>query len=364
MSEQSTYAIPSRARRHRWRKLVLASIATAACLEIGWRTYLFHFAPLARVAKFARLADMPPRAFRFRPHPYLGYCLNESFCSDDGLNRHNALGLRGGEVSTKKIAGAYRIVCIGGSTTYETGVEDDRATYPAQLQTLLRERFGHPEVEVLNAGVPGYTSWESAILLQLRVLALDPDLVVYYDNTNDVHPRLVEPALYHRDNTGYRTAWQSEVPWWDHSLVVRWLGVQMGFSPRNALIERTTLAGFEARDAAAALSANPPVYFAENLANIVVLARRHHADVLLASWASCPAKNDFAATATYLRAFRENNAVIEQVARDEGAAWFDFAPLMPTDPALWSDGAHVNARGAAKKAELFASFIAGTFFAR
>ncbi len=348
---------PSRPRQ-RWRRIALAFALSCVLLECGWRAYLFLLAPPERLGKFARMDQMPPAAFRFRPHPYFVYALNESFVSADGLNRHSSHGTRGAEFEVRKPAGTTRIVCIGGSTTYETGVRDDRETYPALVGELLRSQHAHPEVEVINAGVPGYTSWESLSWLELSVLEWQPDFIVYYDNTNDVHPRLVEPETYRSDDAGYRRAWDDDVRWWDHSLVLRWLGVQAGFSPRNDLVERSTRAENVARDPDAALKANAPRWFRRNLELMATVCRARGAELVLASWAWCPTKGDLAGEDLYQRAFAENNAVLADVARERSLPWFDFQSRMPTDPELWHDGAHVNPAGARRKAELFAEFLA------
>lgn len=349
-------------RRRRWR-VPLACALAFVVLELGWRAYLFGFAPVERLGKFARLDQMPPEAFRFRPHPYLSYALNETFLGFDGLNRHNAHGCRGPDFAVPKPAGTFRIVCLGGSTTYETGVRADLEAYPARLEALLRSR-GLAQVEIVNAGVPGYSSFESSLLLQLRVFEWQPDLVLYYDNTNDVHPRLVEPALFASDNAGYRRAWDSGVRWWDRSLVVRWLGVQTGFSPRNALVDRATWTEHAARDRDGALARNPPVWFKRNVETMATLCAARGVKLALASWAWSPEKGDFASEPVWQRAFAEHNAVLAEVARERGLAWLDVQPKMPTDAALWTDGAHVNERGAQRKAEIFAELVAPLLGAR
>ena len=86
-----------------------------------------------------------------------------------------------------------RIAILGGSTTYDTGVRDDAETFPARLQELLNAGATAPPYRVINAGVPGYTSWESLIHLQLRILELEPDIVIVHHATNDVYARLVPP---------------------------------------------------------------------------------------------------------------------------------------------------------------------------
>jgi hypothetical protein len=81
-------------------------------------------------------------------------------------------------------------------------------------------------------------------------------------------------------------------------------------------------------------------------------------EVVLASWAYCPDHDDYASTDAYRRGYLEMNEVIREVARAEGTRYYDFASEMPTDPDFWDDGRHNNERGARRKAELFAAFIA------
>lgn len=339
--------------------LLLATLAVCfLALEGGCLVYVRAFAPAGYVAKYARDWDLPAERHQFRPHPYLGYCLNEAYRSADGLDRHNALGFRGAELSRAKPAGVYRIACLGGSSTYTSAVKDWRLSFPDRLQEVLRGRYGREEVEVINAGVPGYTSWESLINLQLRVLDLAPDLIVVYHGTNDVHARLVPPDRYRRDGTGSRKPWDPGYRWWDRSAFLHYVGIRLDLSRRNELIHRTRLAyPEEAANATAWLDANPPVYFEENLSEMVALARRHGARLVMATWAHNPGKNDYAALPYYERGFEENNEAIRRVAAREDAPVYDFAAEMPLEDRYWADGRHVTEEGARVKAELFAAFI-------
>ena len=335
---------------------LLATLLTFAFVEVAWRVYLFHFASERHLAKWGRFADLPPELSKYVPHPYLGYALNPLYRSRDGRHRHNALGFRGAEFPRDKPPGVYRIACLGGSSTYDTEIEDDGLTFAAQLERVLHEKYGRTAVQVVNAGVGGYDSWESLINLELRVLDVGPDLVVFYEGTNDVLARLVPPETYRRDNTGHRRAWADELHWWDHSLFLHYLGVQWGISQGNTLGDR-----IEARrplaPSAAILDANPPIYARDNIADMVGVARSHGVRALLASWAYCPAKGDYLSEPMWQRGIREQNDMLRGLARDAGVAFYDFAAEMPTDPALWADGPHNNERGAAVKAELFAAFI-------
>ena len=68
------------------------------------------------------------------------------------------------------------------------------------LEKILVEKYKYENIEVINAGVPGYTSWETLINFQFRVLDIEPDLIIIYHGTNDTHARLVLPKFYQSDN--------------------------------------------------------------------------------------------------------------------------------------------------------------------
>lgn len=341
---------------------MLSTAALLCLLELALRLWLGFLAPDAARVKYARAGAIPAELSRYVPHPYLCYALNPRFASSDGKDRHNALGFRGAEFARAKPAGRYRIVCLGGSSVYDTEIPDWSLAFPAQLERALAA-LGHAEVEVVNGGVGGYTSFETLVDVSLRILELEPDLLVVYHNSNDVHARLVSPADFASDNGGYRHAWTAADPWWDRATLVRYLGVQWGFSPRNSLEERTKVTLDEERDLEACLAANSPRWFVRNLRAIATLARARGTDVLLATFASCPEHGGYPAVPTYQRGIAENNVALTELAAELELACYDFAAEMPRDLALWDDGVHNTAAGAARKAELFAAFLAPRFLA-
>ena len=93
----------------------------------------------------------------------------------------------GKTVPVAKEPGVYRILCLGGSTTYGVGA-DKTNSFPAQLEDLLSRVYGGCKLrfEVLNLGVMGYHSWHSRIRFQTELAALKPDLVVVMDAVNDL----------------------------------------------------------------------------------------------------------------------------------------------------------------------------------
>lgn len=111
--------------------------------------------------------------------------------------RVNNLGFRGPDTTRAK-GSAFRIVCIGESTTMgQTLFAEDRP-WPEVLQQLLNETPRQRPIEVINAGWASYDVRHSAIRLRRFVLDLEPDLLVVYHGYNgfwmllpDVAPALV-----------------------------------------------------------------------------------------------------------------------------------------------------------------------------
>src|SRR5207248_966092 len=71
-----------------------------------------------------------------------------------------------------------RMVTLGGSSTYCTLVSDDE-TWPHYLGK-------HRSCEVINLGLPGYTSLENLIQANLWFSELKPDIAVLYGGWNDL----------------------------------------------------------------------------------------------------------------------------------------------------------------------------------
>lgn len=123
----------------------------------------------------------------FRADPLLGYSLKPSFRIEYGGTtpvETDRWGWRDREYPREKGAGVFRVVCIGDSRVFGLGLTAEE-TYPKQLERILRERQPGRAVEVINAGVPGYTSREGAVLVREVLPAFSPDLVIASFGHND-----------------------------------------------------------------------------------------------------------------------------------------------------------------------------------
>lgn len=82
-----------------------------------------------------------------------------------------------------KPAGAYRIFCLGGSTTYGRPFEDP-TSFCGWLRDLLPAADPSRHWEVINAGGISYASYRVAALVK-ELIAYEPDLLVVYSGHNE-----------------------------------------------------------------------------------------------------------------------------------------------------------------------------------
>jgi lysophospholipase L1-like esterase len=111
--------------------------------------------------------------------PDLGYKLNPH---NEGTN---ALGIRHAELAPGKPAQLFRVIVVGDSVAFD----------PSGFVGLLRQRVAKVrsgDVEVINASVPGYTTYQERRLLERDLMPLQPDLVIVQYCVNDNHRFLHE----------------------------------------------------------------------------------------------------------------------------------------------------------------------------
>lgn len=85
-------------------------------------------------------------------------------------------GLRAPIHPVERSTATPRVMTLGCSTTFGWGV-DDAETYPARLESRLNA--GGHAVEVINAGQPGYTSFQGLWLWDKALATYKPDVVVW-----------------------------------------------------------------------------------------------------------------------------------------------------------------------------------------
>lgn len=98
--------------------------------------------------------------------------------------RSNRFGLRGPDVPAEKPPGTTRILALGDSYTFGSGVLEER-TWPFRVAALLRERFPGRAFDVLNAGHDGFSAADERRELEHFLPLVDPDLVLVGACQND-----------------------------------------------------------------------------------------------------------------------------------------------------------------------------------
>jgi lysophospholipase L1-like esterase len=115
----------------------------------------------------------------------------------------NSLGFRGNETTVEKPANTVRIVGIGDSFTFGSGVRNDD-TFLSVLESNVTGTRDNTRVEVLNLGVGGYNTVHELGLLYHTGVKYQPDIVVLCFFLNDTNaggtaqafgPRLQEDQL-------------------------------------------------------------------------------------------------------------------------------------------------------------------------
>jgi len=306
----------------------------------------------------------------YLPDPVLGKVLrpHARLRGSRGELTVNSLGFRGREFSREKPPGVYRVVCMGDSVVFGRYAPSDDQVWTAQLQKRLTSRWGRP-VEVINAGVPGYSVETNIDLLRLRVLPLRPDLIIVCQLVNDLNN--ASARVFGR-GSARRTA-----------------GARVRFAPGQRLaafrdehfllyhIIRKNLTPLVTTVSHGATRHDdvPPDFSSEyerRLGDLVDAARAGGCDVVLCTaWKAFGprqpiAVQEAAAASLFLvnphlslrgvhAAFDAMNRAVRRVAQDRCVPLIDLAELVPTDPQLFRDAVHVSAAGEAVLAELLAT---------
>ena len=132
--------------------------------------------------------------------------------------RINAHGYRGRDFAIEKAKGTIRIMFYGGSSVFDAESTKDN-DWPHRIERILKEK-GYTNIEVINAGIPGYASFDAVGTLFSEGHIFSPDYVLLYDEWNDIKyfrstksllREFVPPSSFDDPRTTYRN-------WLDHGL--------------------------------------------------------------------------------------------------------------------------------------------------
>jgi hypothetical protein len=298
---------------------------------------------------------------RYRAHPYFNYIGNADFRSQQGNQLHGAIGLRPTDVDLRnKPPGTFRIVALGGSTTYGMYIEQSEQVWPSLVGMGLSKTLQR-EIEVINAGMPNYTTFEMLGMATMWLPEFSPDMVLIHTGLNDAFT-VAYPDEGGPDNTTFRKSWnyrplpQTAQAAMRTSRLFRLLG--MGWIARG---------GHQVGGMTQAMQNNLPPedriranidtasgkYFRRNLDTLLTLTRHAGAEPVLVTIPLNP--NYENGKGLYYDAVSQavvrNNRIMAELAAERDVMLIDLYPAM-RDPDVYSDAAHVKVPGMMQKAQM------------
>ena len=364
-----------------WFSLVslCAALVVAEVLAAAWLRWYAGEDDFRRYASIGQLEARYGAFDRFQSHRHLGYALSPNYKA--GKNRHNALGYRGDEFTVAKPEGVKRVVCCGGSTTYGFGIDDYKLTVPSMLQYGLQQ--DGKAVEVINAGCPGWSTFETLINFESRLLDLSPDYVVFYHAINDVLASMVWPSEALRgDQSGWlvRDRRLAETSLLERSDLARIILVGNGaIEPHSSMLRVIGEAApsnqtfvfrkqrkqheyptgiFSEVPIERMLRENGTRLFRRNLESFLSVAKTHDVAVLLTTFAysaEFPGNPNIGHPAVR-DAIDAYNAVVREVAEDRGVDLIDLHPELRSKE-FFTDGEHFTVGGNVRRTQLLLPYF-------
>lgn len=150
---------------------VLLFLLLFGIVELSYRMYVDGVGPALR-GLFAPASRALPENHWVVRDEELGYRL------DPANPEFNSFSFRGGEVAVPKPDGVYRVLYLGDSVPFD---------FPGFVSITRDSLTRLGPIEVLNASVPGYTSYQEVLFYERYLRRLEPDLVVWTYVLNDNH---------------------------------------------------------------------------------------------------------------------------------------------------------------------------------
>ncbi len=348
-----------------WRaKMALAMGAGAVSLALLWT--VGEIAVRYRERHRATVPGSMP--FLFYRHARLRHALVRD-TDYFGWIHIDGAGFRGSPVSSEVDGRVTRVMVVGGSTTFDTFVSGDDRTWPARLAYWMAELDPTNEVEVINAGVPGYTVLDNLIRLQTELHQYDPDIVILYQGHNDLVNTLSNQARAPGVPSRRPGEMPRVTPWghWVSSHSLLYAKLMGRFKALRFSMQRPAEPGSDAsadtdsKDTVTVATTrferdvSSFVVVAQNLGIRVVLPEVVHVSGVDVGFEADPASRrvweraiPFARAEDVLTGYLEFNAVLERMANRFGVTFVPTATFGLRGQSWYAEGdpVHFNDRGA------------------
>jgi len=282
----------------------------------------------------------------------------------------NSLGFRSREISQDKPEGTLRIVGVGGSVVYDTRVSL-ADSWLVRLEDKLRARFPGRAIEVVNAGIPSRTSADSVVSTALRILPLDPDVLIVVHGVNDQKPNRYpgfKPDYSHWYQEPQHRPFRDMLhAWMDRSLLLSHIRYRVKFVINPNLRENWRGEALTRYDTVAAPGLDA---YRRNLTSIIGMCRVRGVRVVIATVGhSLDGNADWdpsegtpnplvfyheGLTLEGIRdGFRQYNRVNREVSAEFGCPLVDLEEMLPTGKKYYQDDVHFTKAGADAVADMF-----------
>ena len=155
---------------------IMIIVSSLILLEIGVRIWVY-FKPIPKVPNT-----------RYTYSPYLPYVPRPNHIDTIKNTFHNDRGFRNSyNVLMPKKDNTYRIVCLGGSTTYsDYDNASNEQIWTGRLEHYLNKE-GNKKYEVINASGHNYTTYMNFIDYLTRIRDLEVDMIIIYEGANELY---------------------------------------------------------------------------------------------------------------------------------------------------------------------------------
>lgn len=276
------------------------------------------------------------------------------------LIRSNSFGLRSPEITLDKPEGTVRIAVLGASTVFGAYAPSNEATFPGRLERLLRERFPALQIEVINAGIPGFGLAEQTQLFQRLVADFKPDITIVYPGFNDF-------GAYCRSDS-------SEVAWRPQPLATlglpNWL-LSVELLLKNTVAVRTLPPGLQPLVDASSLDLS---HYRVRLNGLLAALKAQGTEVIISRNTRSyrpeqplDVQLDLSTTARFYnpcfdllglhRLYEMHNTAISEEAQTAGVTVVPLDALVPGGRDYFADASHFSARGEQLVSEVIAKAL-------
>ena len=226
--------------------------------------------------------------------PYLLYCNSPNF-NVNGVKQHNNYGYRNSfDINMSKNENEFRILCIGGSTTYGAGVVLPQDAWPEQLIELISENnlthLNNKKIRVINGGLEWATSAELLTHFSFKHIHLKPDLVIIHSGGNDLAPLWQNNfALDYSHWRELSSSASSTLRPYELNLIrfsntikffyAIWFN-SFGYTQANLSLKSKLFEGLSANDVLTNITTNSTKAYKTNLSNLVTLIQNNGAEAI------------------------------------------------------------------------------------